>query len=78
MRIDGNEQNYLHQAKVLVVMEPRDLHPGAAEYADREPDLILSFDQFSFKRNLEVLENLRRGDLLRFNATITHLALSKR
>ena len=25
-----------------------------------------------------MLEDLRRGDLLRFNATITHLALSKR
>jgi len=77
MRIDGNEQNYLHQARVLIVMEPRDYHPEAPEYAEREPDLILTFDQFYFARNLPMLEDLRRGDLLRFNATIAHLAVAR-
>lgn len=74
MRIDGNENNFLHQAKVLIVMKPRDLHPVLDEYAQREPDLIISFDLHSFNRNKEVLEGLKRGDFISFNATITHLA----
>jgi hypothetical protein len=26
MRVDGNEMNYLHQARILMVMDPRDTH----------------------------------------------------
>lgn len=77
MRIDGNEQSAIHQARVLVVMDPRDVHPENADYGLREPDLILTFDLRSFERNLKVIEELHRGDLIRFNATITHLAIRR-
>jgi hypothetical protein len=72
MRIDGNELNLIHQATVLLVMDPRDVHNEDSSYGDREPDLILSFDINSFNRNREIIEELRKGDLIKFNATLTH------
>lgn len=77
MRVDGNENNLLHQAKILMVMNPRDMHSEQASYGDREPDLLLSFDIYSFNRNKLIIEDLKRGDYIRFNATITHLALRR-
>lgn len=80
MRIDGNEFNYLHMAKILVVMNPRDSLPASKNIEgdeNRTPDLILSFDVYSFERNRDVIEGLRRGDYIRFNATITHAAVFK-
>lgn len=77
MRIDGNENSFIHTAKILLVMDPRDVHPEQVDYAEREPDLIISFDIYSFERNRQILEELRRGDYIRFNATITHLAIKR-
>ncbi len=59
-------------------MEPRDIHTLDEGYGQREPDLIISFDIVTFERNLKVIEELRRGDFIRFNATITKLAISRR
>lgn len=53
-----------------MVMDPRDSHPEKDGYAEREPDLILSFDIHSFARNRDLIEDLKRGDYIRFNATI--------
>jgi hypothetical protein len=74
MRIDGNEHNYMHQATVLIVMNPRDLHPSVPEYSQREPDLIVAFDVHAFSRNKDTIEMLKRGDVVRFNASIPQLA----
>lgn len=59
-------------------MEPRDKHPLEPDYALREPDLILTFDQYSFERNREQLESLTRGDYVVFNATISHLGVQSK
>ena len=77
MRIDGSETDYLHQTRILMVMNPRDQHSQNKDFADREPDLVLTFDIYSFERNRIVIENLKRGDYIKFNATITQLG-SKR
>ena len=58
-------------------MNPRDSHPMEPDYAEREPDLILTFDYYSFEKNKEVIEDLYRGDHLIFNASITHLGIRK-
>ena len=55
-------------------MNPRDKHPLDDDYGSREPDLVLTFDANSFERNRMIIEDLKRGDYIRFNATITHLA----
>ena len=60
MRIDGDERNLLHQATVLMAMNPRDVHPS--QDGEREPDLVLTFDYYSFMRNKALLESLHRGD----------------
>lgn len=57
-----------------MVMNPRDMHPSQEEFSEREPDLVLTFDYFAFKRNQEILESLHRGDLVSFNATLSHFA----
>ena len=78
MRVDGNEMNYLHQARILMVMNPRDTHSQAEpEYAAREPDLIISFDINTFTHNRDVIESLRKGDFIQFNATITQIAIKR-
>ena len=77
MRVDANEQSQLHFAKILVQMDPRDTHPLEDSFNDREPDIILTFDEFSFERNQETMEELKRGDLIRFNATISHLGVRR-
>lgn len=51
MRVDANEYSDMHFAKILLQMEPRDLHPMEESFASREPDLILAFDKHSFERN---------------------------
>ena len=58
-------------------MNPRDSHTQADQYALREPDLILTFDLNSFNRNKGVIEELRKGDYIRFNATITHMGIRR-
>lgn len=77
MRIDGNELNFIHQATILLVMDPRDVHMEDSSYGNREPDLILSFDLNSFTKNREVIEDLRKGDLIKFNATLTHFSIKR-
>lgn len=58
-------------------MNPRDSHSLEPEFSDREPDLILTFDYYSFEKNKLVIEDLYRGDHLIFNASITHLGVRK-
>ncbi|TNV81360.1 hypothetical protein FGO68_gene8669 [Halteria grandinella] len=77
MRIDGSENNYQHQATVLLVMNPRDLHPSVPEFSQREPDLIMTFDIHAFSRNKAILEMLKRGDVVTFNATLPQMALKR-
>jgi hypothetical protein len=60
-----------------MVMNPRDRHPDDSDFADREPDLILTFNSLSFERNKLIIEDLRKGDLIRFNASIAHLGVRK-
>jgi hypothetical protein len=55
-------------------MDPRDVHPLEKDYGDREPDLLLTFDLYSFEQNRPIIEELHRGDYIRFNATITQIA----
>ena len=47
------------------------------DFAEREPDLVLTFDFYSFELNKQAIENLYRGDHIIFNATITHLGVRK-
>eukprot|EP00347_Sterkiella_histriomuscorum_P023465 403334541 len=75
MRVDANEQSELHFAKILIQMDPRDTHPQEEGFGEREPDIILAFDEKGFERNQAVLEELRRGDYILFNATITQLGV---
>ena len=78
MRIDGGEaENFMHQAQILMQMSPRDIHPDEQDFALREPDLILTFDIWSFERNKFIIEDLKRGDYIIFNSTITHLGVTK-
>jgi len=42
-------------------------------YAKREPDIILYFESWTFDLNKEKIGQLRRGDLIYFNATITYM-----
>ena len=77
MRIDGNELSLIHQATILLVMDPRDVHNEDSSYGDREPDLILTFDLNSFTRNRDIIEELRKGDLIKFNATLTHFSTKR-
>ncbi len=58
-------------------MNPRDIHPMEPDYNEREPDLIITFDYYSFEKNKPVIEELYRGDHLMFNASITHLGVRK-
>jgi hypothetical protein len=50
-------------------MEPREDHPTNENYSKREPDLILYFEKWSFDLNYDTIIDLRRGDMIRFNAT---------
>lgn len=77
MRVDADEANAMHFAQILLQMSPRDSHPNEKDFADREPDLIITFDYYSFEKNKEVIEDLYRGDLITFNATITHLGVRR-
>jgi hypothetical protein len=58
-------------------MNPRDLHPSVTEFAQREPDLIMTFDIHAFSRNKGTLEMLKRGDVVNFNATIPQMVLRR-
>ena len=71
MRVDGNELNYMHQATILLQMNPRESLDGS------QPDLILTFDLASFNRNRANIEELRKGDYIRFNATMTHFNVKR-
>ena len=50
-------------------MNPREEHPANQNYAEREPDLILYFETWTYDLNFNQLAELRRGDMIRFNAT---------
>ena len=52
-------------------MNPRESLDGS------QPDLILTFDLASFNRNRANIEELRKGDYIRFNATMTHFNVKR-
>lgn len=58
-------------------MIKRDVHPLELDFAEREPDLVIAFDGWSFEKNQAVIEELKRGDLILFNASISHLGVKK-
>jgi hypothetical protein len=53
-----------HSVQIMVKMEPED-HKG-----EHGPDIGLSFSEMSLERNSEVIENLKIGDKIKFNATL--------
>ncbi|CDW76028.1 UNKNOWN [Stylonychia lemnae] len=77
MRVDANEESQVHFAKILVQMDRRDYHPSEQDFAEREPDLVITLTEAGFERNQKEIEELRRGDIIRFNATISHFAVQK-
>ena len=58
-------------------MNPRDIHPSEQDFGSREPDIVLTFDYYTFERNKDVIEDLKRGDYIQFNATIGSIATKR-
>lgn len=56
----------LYAAQILIRMNPRYLIKSNAGKEDAMPDLILWIDDTSLEENIEVIDQLRRGSVIRF------------